>query len=357
MTLLYYSFLFFGSSGITLASILLFQKLFYTFWYIDNPKKYKKNRKPVPYGMGIVFFVVFGIFSLMEWMFFSNFWNETIFTKHILLFIFGGIITTVSFFDDRVSLSPKIRLTIQIIIGMILGVTVVQVGYILPIFSYFLWENSFLQSPILPFLFTTFWYVFLFNAVNWSDGVPGNTSWLLLICFLVLFLLGVKLYISWDYKSEENTLYFLSITALMVGSLGVFFFFDRNEKILMGDSGTMFLGFLLASMAIIVGGKIWTVVCVFGVYIIDAVYVVMTRIFTGKNPLLWDSTHFHHRLLQAGMSEKNLRRTVFLSAFLFGCLSLFFTTTGKVILFILILLFVIFFPKYIQYFSKKSTWK
>jgi len=351
-----YVFVFFGSSILTFFGIFLFQKLFYRFGLLDNPEKYTRNRSPVPYGMGIVFFFVFIVFSVVFFLF-SWYNNETIFIKHMFLLVFWWVITLVSFWDDRKNIPPKIRLLIQIAIGMILGISVIQVGYIFPIFSYFLGENILLYSPILPFVFTTCWYVFIFNAVNWSDGIPGNTSGLMCICFFVLFLLGIKLFISQEYASEENILFFLSVTALLVGSLVVFFFFDVREKILMWDSGTMFLWFLLASMAIIVGGKIATVVLVFWVYIVDALYVVIRRIFSGKNPLQWDNTHFHHRLLHSGMSEKMVRTSVHVSAFLFGCSALFLSNTEKILLFFVIVCFVIFFPKIFQYFYKKTTWK
>lgn len=53
----------------------------------------------------------------------------------------------------------------------------------------------------------------------------------------------------------------------------------------MGDSGTIMLAFLLATFAIVAGGKIATAVAVLGIYLIDLVYVVTTRILKGQNPL------------------------------------------------------------------------
>ena len=77
----------------------------------------------------------------------------------------------------------------------------------------------------------------------------------------------------------------MKITLILLGILIPFWFFDMQEKILMGDSGTMFLGFMLATIAIISGGKIATVLVVFGIYAVDALYVVIRRIMRRKNPL------------------------------------------------------------------------
>jgi len=132
---------------------------------------------------------------------------------------------------------------------------------------------------IIPLIFTIFWYVFVFNALNWTDGIQGNTSGLSLICFLVIFFLGLKLYMTDDYTGGlKNAEFIMQMSIILVGILVPFFYFDYHEKILMGDSGTMFLGFMLATLAIISGGKIATVLAVFGIYAVDAVYVIVRRL-------------------------------------------------------------------------------
>jgi len=132
---------------------------------------------------------------------------------------------------------------------------------------------------IIPLIFTIIWYVFIFNALNWTDGIQGNTSGLSLICFLVIFLLGMKLYMTDDHSAlRENAVFIMQMSIILVGILIPFFYFDYKERILMGDSGTMFLGFMLATLAIISGGKIATVLAVFGIYAVDAIYVIVRRL-------------------------------------------------------------------------------
>jgi len=80
------------------------------------------------------------------------------------------------------NVSPKIRLCIQILIGAIIGITSIKIGYVSNIFggvidleTYFFEIYQF-KIYIIPLLFTIAWYVFVFNALNWSDGIGGNTS-------------------------------------------------------------------------------------------------------------------------------------------------------------------------------------
>lgn len=95
----------------------------------------------------------------------------------------------------------------------------------------------------------------------------------------------------------------------------------------MGDSGTMFLGFMLATLAIISGGKVATVLAVFGIYAVDAIYVIIGRLLRGKSPLSGDFTHLHHRLSDIGLNRNQILTLVFSLSFFFGTTSLFLDRT------------------------------
>lgn len=83
----------------------------------------------------------------------------------------------------------------QIIIGAVIGLTSIKIGYISGIFGGIIeLENIFVtflhfQIFLVPLLFTILWYVFIFNALNWTDGIKGNTSCISLTCFMIIFLL------------------------------------------------------------------------------------------------------------------------------------------------------------------------
>lgn len=338
--MLTYLLLFFLSLCLSYLSILAFSKLFYKFDILDNPKKYWKKRKAIPYGMGVIFFLVFFIVSA----FFVD-----LSYKLLLIWIFWAVITFLSFIDDRLNVSAKIRLIVQIIIGITIGLTSIKIGYVSNIFWGVIdltqYNGDIFGYTIyyIPLLFTVIWYVFVFNALNWTDGIQGNTSGLSLICFFVIFLLGFRLYLTDDYAGGvQNATFIMKLSLILVGVLIPFFFFDVREKILMGDSGTMFLGFMLATLAIISGGKIATVLAVFGIYAVDAVYVIVRRISRWKNPMKGDFTHLHHRLHDIGLSGKQILTLIFSLSFFFGVTALFLDRTGKIIVFAIISVFVLF---------------
>jgi len=334
--------------------IIIFQRIFYKLKILDNPKKYWKKRKAIPYSMWIIFFIVFFIVSY--------FYIEHNY-KLYLLWIFGGIITAISFIDDRLNVSAKIRLIIQIIIWAIIWITSIKIWYISNIFWWIIdlqtYNFTILNHTIylIPLLFTILWYVFIFNAINWTDGIQWNTSGLWIISFLVLFLLGYKLFLNDNYEWWiENAKFIMQLSIILVWILLAFFFFDIQEKILMWDSGTMFLWFMLASLAIIAWWKIATVLVVFWIYSVDAIYVIWKRIYNKKNPMKGDFTHLHHRLLKLWLSKKQVLSIIFFLSFFFWITALFLDKVWKIIVFIIII-FVVIFINEIIWITKKRIKK
>lgn len=338
------------SYGFIKSCIFLFQK----YSILDNPKKYGKKRKPIPYWVGIIFFPIFFISSLIF---------IELDHKLLLIWIFWGLVTLVSFFDDRYNLSPKFRLFMQILIGATIWLTSIKIWYVSNIF----WgvielENIFLtffeyKVYFVPLLFTIFWYVFIFNALNWTDGIKGNTSLISLTCFIIIFLLWVRLYLTDTYVwGVENAIFIMCLSLILIATLSIYIFFDMREKVLMGDAGTMFFGFMLATLAIISWGKVATVLAVFGIYAVDALYVVTRRIRAGKNPLKGDFTHLHHRLLDIWLSEKQVLTLVVSLSFIFWFTALFLETLWKIFVFVIIVCFVLWLSYFWEH-IKKITFK
>jgi len=340
---------------LSLILIIVFKSLFERLNIVDSPEKYWKKRKPVAYSMWIVFFLVFFISSYL----FIEEYNY----KLYLLWFFWAIVSFVSFIDDRLNVSAKIRLIIQILIWAVIWVTSIKIGYISNIFGWILNLETYYFEIfnqiiyIIPLVFTVIWYVFIFNAINWTDWISGNTSGLSIISFFILFLLWFILF--WRDDNNEllkNSVFIMQISIILVWSLIPFFFFDVKEKILMGDTWTMFLWFMLASLAIISGGKIATVLVVFGIYTVDAIYVVFRRLYNKKNPMTWDFTHLHHRLLDLGLSKKWVLSIIFMLSFFFWITALFLDRSWKIIVFVIIIFVVIFINEIIRL-AVKKIWK
>ena len=157
-------------SSICLASILILAvwKLFRNIDILDNPKKYWKKRKPIPYSMGVIFFLSFFILSFI----FVDYSY-----KLFLIWVFGWVITAISFLDDLTSMSAKARLLIQIVIGATIGITSIKIGYVSNIFGWVI-ELETLSALIagkeifiIPLIFTSIMLICIINSAFWSHPV------------------------------------------------------------------------------------------------------------------------------------------------------------------------------------------
>jgi UDP-GlcNAc:undecaprenyl-phosphate/decaprenyl-phosphate GlcNAc-1-phosphate transferase len=220
--------------------------------------------------------------------------------KRLLIVLVIGIgISLVSFVDDLdtigkspIRVPPLVRLLMQIGVGAVIGLTSIKITYMSGLFGDIIDLNNYhtvlfgYQIWYIPILVTIFWYVLVFNSVNFSDGVPGLTGGFALISFVILGLLAVKLILTDEtLASQENSRFLLAILAVIIPITYFLTRADISRRVIMGDSGTIMLAFLLATLAIVGGGKIATALSVLGIYVIDFVYVITSRILAGKNPM------------------------------------------------------------------------
>ncbi len=315
---------------LTFLSILVALKVFPKLGLLDRPKKYGLNRKPIPYPGGILLYLIFTVLALV-------FFEPTL--KLVGLLIGGGLLVLISFIDDRIELPAWLRLFIQIMVGIIMVAVGIGVETITNPFGGYLALNQVkmiiewgpFTSTLMLFsaIFTVLWIVLIVNTMNWLDGIPGLVSGITVLASLTLFFLSIS-----DIVNQPE----IATMAIIVAMIALaFWLFDFHPpKILLGDSGSMFFGLLLAVMAIFSGGKIATAFLILGFAILDALYVIVHRIFNKRAPWKggeWDkyrkAVHLHHRLLQVGMSERQVLILVYVLSAIFGVTALFVGTRGK----------------------------
>lgn len=305
-------------------------KYFPKWGLLDNPKKYGLKRKPIPYPGGIVLYLAFVILSLI-------FLEPNL---KLLGLLFGsGLLVLISFVDDRIGLSPSLRLGIQVLVGIIMVLSGIGVEGITNPFGGTLLLNQFKFALVfgnqtvkilaLSGLFTLVWIVLIVNTMNWMDGIPGLTSGLTFIGGLTLFFLSIS-----DKVNQPD----VAILAIMVAMMALAFWcFDfYPPKMIIGDSGSMFFGLLLAVLAIFSGGKIATAFLILGFPIMDMIYVIVHRLYNKQAPWKggeWDrerkAVHLHHRLLDFGFTERQVLFSIYALAGIFGISALFLNTQGK----------------------------
>lgn len=329
-----------------LGSLLTFLalKLFPKFHLMDRPERYGLRRSPIPYYGGLVIFLTFFIGVILF----------VPFSKMVLGLLAGGfVITLLGFFDDFFSLHPFFRLVVQFFAAALLvyfGIFIFSIS--LPFigiidFTSVMWG----YVPVLAALFTIFWVMAIVNTMNFVDGIGGLSSGVSFIGGLAIFFLSINPQINANLEAQLPVA--LMALVLSMTSLAFLFFDFPKPKILMGDSGSTFLGFVLATLAIFSGGKVATAFLVLALPILDMVWVVLRRLFSGQKIWKGDLKHLHHRLMQAGLSELQVTIVYLSLTAVFGFLAVnlvsgqqkFFMLISLVILMIVLAFGLVFLPR------------
>lgn len=319
------------SALLTLTFILLVIYIFPKIWLLDNPAKYWFDRKPVPYAAWVIIPIVF---------FAVSFFIFPITKPFIWFFISSLILVIVSFIDDIKNINPYIRLWVQWLCALIIIYSWIWINEIL---NPFWWEIDLTSSKFEIFNGTFyliadslvfFWIIWMINSMNWIDWISWNASGVSAIAWWILFFLA-KSSVVWQFDMSQLFLIFASICT-------VFFFFDLDKpRILMWDSGSMFLGFSLAVFSVIAWWKIATTLMLMVIPLFDAFFTIFRRFKEGRSLLKWDSKHFHHILLEKGLSRKSSVFLYIWTCLMFWLPALFFDTTGKFACLILAVLIVL----------------
>jgi UDP-GlcNAc:undecaprenyl-phosphate/decaprenyl-phosphate GlcNAc-1-phosphate transferase len=168
-------------------------------------------------------------------------------------------------------------------------------------------------SPWLAIVVTIVWMVGMSNTVNWIDGLDGLAAGVTLIAATILALHTIML--------GQGTVALLPL-ALAGACLGFLPFNFHPARIFMGDSGAMVLGYLLAISAIIGGAKLASALLVLGIPVLDGIWMVIYRRYTGSHSMRADRRHLHHRLLDLGLSQRQVVLLYYAVGIVFGTFAL-----------------------------------
>lgn len=249
----------------------------------------------------------------------------------------------VGLIDDNVHLPPYTKLFTQIIAGC----TAVFFGVILgfPV-------NNLLAIPL-----TLLWIVGVTNSFNLLDNIDGLAVGTAAICSLMLF------FSSLLFANNPLGGLALIISGAVLGFLPYNF---NPAKIFMGDSGSMFLGFCLATIAVtgttrhISNLLITMIVPVFilSVPIFDTIFVMIVRILQGKSIFEGGKDHTSHRLVTLGLSQRRAVLLMYMASIIFGLIALLYTKLSLFIILVMAFLgFVIllFFGLFLSEATSKSS--
>jgi UDP-GlcNAc:undecaprenyl-phosphate GlcNAc-1-phosphate transferase len=270
---------------------------------MDQPEARKIHHRPVPRmgGVAIYLAVIAVALVLGERYNFAQFGSILVGATGVS---FMGLI------DDRWGLRPLVKLIGQTLAALLLHASGIYVALF--------------HQPVLDLVTTVFWIGYITNAVNFldnMDGLAGGVSaiaaafFALMCSFSGQYLVGA-----------------LSV-ALLGACLGFLFYNLNPANIFMGDSGALFLGFILAATGIKlrfpenVNFVTWMVpVLVMGLPIFDTTLVIISRLRRRLNPATTPGRdHVSHRLVAAGMTQREAVLTLYIVSFTLGLLATFVT--------------------------------
>jgi len=210
----------------------------------------------------------------------------------LVLILFFGVI------DDLRQLSWRTQFFFQIALVLFVYFIGIRLEFVSnPFGGIFLFTGS--VGIFLSLVISIVWIVFIMNAINWVDGLDGVAGGITFIGVLSVFFLS--------QRENVNQPPITIISAILLGSLAAFLIFNfHSAKIMAGTSGSMFMGFILAILAIFAGAKIATTFLVLTIPIIDALWVIGQRFRAGVSIFSPDKRHLHFRLLEIGWSQKQI---------------------------------------------------
>jgi UDP-GlcNAc:undecaprenyl-phosphate GlcNAc-1-phosphate transferase len=269
-----------------------------------------------------------------------------LFVSLFLLCIWGGLITwqkeflglllgaiailIYGYIDEKYDLSWKMQFIWQFGIAGIVIVSDIGIQALsLPNGGLWFIDTWNLGPMVFPKdIITALWIVGLMNVVNWLDGVDGLAGGVGVIGFVTLTILSLTPFVNQPHIA-------LIATLLMGLYLGFLRFNWYPSKIFLGTYGSMFLGYMLAVLALISGGKVATSALVLAFPIIDAIVVISQRIWNKKSIFKADNRHFHHKLLQIGLRQRFAVGIMYIISIIFGISALILDTRGKIAVFII----------------------
>lgn len=245
--------------------------------------------------------------------------REQLLGVHNLLgLLFGGLlILGVGLWDDLMGMRPRYKFVAQFIvagISMVYGFTIGDVQN--PITHQYVDFPLWFSIPI-----TLFWYVAMMNAINFIDGLDGLLSGFTAISCLFLFAIAL---------TKGNPVVALVVISLAGATLGFLPYNFNPARIILGDTGSLFIGYVFATVAIIGTSKTAIAVgliapmVVLALPIIDTAVVIYRRARSGKKITEADRGHFHHQLIfRYGLNVRQAVLLIYAICIVLGAVALF----------------------------------
>jgi UDP-GlcNAc:undecaprenyl-phosphate GlcNAc-1-phosphate transferase len=318
---------FVAAALIALLSTPVIRRIVNRLRIVDHPGERRVHASPLPRGGGVAVVIAFllvggglvllgpvvpGMPSLAD------------VEPMNLVGLFGGAIAAAVFgaIDDRFDLRARWQFLAQVGLAGIAVATGITVASIANPFG----DGKLPFDTPIAIGFTVVWIVGMINSLNFIDGLDGLSTGIALIAAVVFGLLSLTLQVG-------QPLVAVLCFALAGGLLGFLRWNFHPAVIFQGTAGVMFLGYVLAVLAILGQAKVVAALLVLGVPIIDTFWVIVRRLSSGRSPFSPDRGHIHHRLLDVGLSHRGTVLLIYAVCATLGLMSLLVSSSIGVLAF------------------------
>ncbi|MEA5039581.1 MAG: MraY family glycosyltransferase [Clostridiaceae bacterium] len=281
---------------------------------MDIPKDNRRmHKEPIPRAGGLAIFAGF----LVSYLIFGTI------DSGIRAILIGAVgIVVLGVLDDVYTLRPLVKFAGQIAAALVPVLAGVRVQSLTNPFS----ESGYLHLGAWAVPLTVFWIVGITNAVNFIDGLDGLACGVSAIGTITMFTIAVLL-------AEVDVV--VALAALAGACIGFLPYNLNPAKIFMGDTGSMLLGFLLASLSVQGLFKFYAVISfavpflLLGLPIFDTTFAIVRRLARGQSPMHADRGHVHHRLIDMGFDTKQSVAILYALSAVLGLSAVVIATSGE----------------------------
>jgi len=295
--------------ALTLSFILTFpvKRLAIRWGIVDKPNYRKIHKKVTPRFGGISIFL-----GSMVALLYLHPVNE-----HMTAIIYGAIVIIITgTLDDRYNIRPSIKLTGQFIAASFLvssGLIIEKVT--LPFIGM-------VELGFISVLVTVFWIVGITNAINLIDGLDGLATGVSTIGLISILIMAI-------IDSQLIVVYFSVV--LIGANLGFLYHNYYPAKIYMGDTGSNYLGYMIAVISMLGLFKNVAIlsflipIIILAVPIIDTLFAIARRLKNNESIMMADNKHVHYQLLKFGFSHRVSVLIMYALSAVFGALAILFS--------------------------------
>jgi len=311
---------------ISFAATPLVRKLAFIIGAVDKPDARKVHTRIMPRLGGLAIFVAttIGLLVFTNTGFFPMYW----------MLLGSIVIVIIGILDDMNPMSAKTKLLGQILAAMIVVYGGIRIDFI---------NVPFMDEPIYfgqwSWVISILWIVGITNALNLIDGLDGLASGVSSIALSSIAIMSLMM----------GNITVATISLILLGAtLGFLYYNFYPAKIFMGDSGSLYLGFFLASLSIL-GFKNITMISyvipilILGVPIFDTLFAIVRRYRSGLSITAPDKKHLHHCIISLGFSHRATVLIIYGITMMFSLAAIFLSQATiwiAGIVLILVLLFV-----------------